>query len=280
MTQTMIAYIIAYTGDKAVKYLTRGAYERTWSTEKILTVAAGSMLAMYAMKLTYEYIQECRGGGEDGSFRRTPNSLPRRPSVAREESPLYHLAREPSPRIPQFLRLPENDPTTTYSVVPIEMTVEENEDFQTEDVEVGMDTAKTEKLPLPGRGDIDIVQNEKSLMSARGMEVVSTTGAVPPAEKGSHHEKKDEFSRSKTLFIVAFVGSVDDLTLFVPMLVGKGFNLAQLMVGSFLAVVTIVLICIFLGLCKPFADFVERIPLALVVVVFATYLLGKASFME
>merc|ERR1712224_456773 len=66
MTQTIIAYIIAYSGDKAVEYLTRGA-DDIWSTEKILTVAAGSMLAVYSVKLAYEYYQEQQEGGDDGA---------------------------------------------------------------------------------------------------------------------------------------------------------------------------------------------------------------------
>merc|ERR1712025_1540292 len=89
-------------------------------------------------------------------------------------------------------------------------------------------------------------------------------------------KKEHEKYNWKALFTICFIGSVDDLTLFVPMLVGKGFNIIQLMLGSFLAVVTIVFVCVFLGLCKPFADFVEKIPLALIVVIFATFLLGKA----
>ena len=31
-----------------------------------------------------------------------------------------------------------------------------------------------------------------------------------------------EVAQTQTLFVIAFIGSLDDLTLFVPMLVGKG----------------------------------------------------------
>lgn len=218
MTQTMIAYAIAYSGDKAVQYITKKAgAEDAWSTEKILTVAAGSMLAVYAVKLTYEYIQECRSGGDDDD-------------------------RKPE----------ENDSKGKYEIVPSELSKEESASLAKADVEGGTGLSKeVGKLEIDGS-----------------------------PEKGSPQDNDaQQDTRSQTLFVIAFIGSVDDLTLFVPMLVGKGFNLFQLMLGSSMAVVTIVLICIFLGLCKPFADCVEKIPLALIVVVFATYLLTKACFM-
>eukprot|EP00746_Dinoflagellata_sp_MGD_P144254 gnl/MRDRNA2_/MRDRNA2_77007_c0_seq2.p1 gnl/MRDRNA2_/MRDRNA2_77007_c0~~gnl/MRDRNA2_/MRDRNA2_77007_c0_seq2.p1 ORF type:complete len:273 (-),score=49.93 gnl/MRDRNA2_/MRDRNA2_77007_c0_seq2:379-1197(-) len=216
MSQTCIAFLIAYSGDAAVEYITRNN-EDAWSTEKILTVAAGSMLAVYAVKLTYEYIQEWREGGDDDNDKKPE----------------------------------ENDPKHKY-------TPAATAESQVADVEGGTGISKAEKLPD----------------SARRMEIDGSPEKGSPAD-----EKKDEDGRSQTLFVIAFIGSVDDLTLFVPMLVGKGFNIVQLMIGSFLAVVTIVLICVFLGLCKPFADFVEKIPLALIVVIFASYLLGKSFFM-
>lgn len=210
MTQTLIAFLIAYSGDKAVEYITRGAKD-AWSTEKILTVLAGSMLAVYAVKLTHEYFTE---GGEDENEEENKG---------------------------------QNDAKGQY-------TPAAASESQAADVEGGTGVAKAEKPP-PQTLEID--------------------GKAAPEE-----DKKEEDNRSQTLFVIAFIGSVDDLTLFVPMLVGKGFNLVQLMLGSFLAVISIIFICIFLGLCKPFADFVEKIPLAAIVVVFAVYLLGKACFME
>merc|ERR1719409_1545551 len=86
---------------------------------------------------------------------------------------------------------------------------------------------------------------------------------------------KADKERSQTLFVIAFIGSVDDLTLFVPMLVGKGFDIVQLMLGAFLATSVIITFCICIGLCKPIADCLSKIPLAAIVIVFATVLLLK-----
>jgi len=97
-------------------------------------------------------------------------------------------------------------------------------------------------------------------------------------EESSEEHSKAEKSRAQTLFVIAFLGSVDDLTLFVPMLVGKGFDMVQLVVGGFIAASAIVFLCVFIGLCKPVADCLSSIPLAAIVVSFATMLLVKGFF--
>lgn len=123
---------------------------------------------------------------------------------------------------------------------------------------------------------------------AAGGAVASDEGVVEMAERKEPKEAREvspgveageadkpEQDRSQTLFIIAFIGSVDDLTLFVPMLVGKGFDTAQLMLGAFLATSLIIAFCICIGLCKPIADCLSKIPLAIIVICFATVLMLK-----
>merc|ERR1719265_2894598 len=112
-------------------------------------------------------------------------------------------------------------------------------------------------------------------LSGRSREVGAPPVAIDNPEKPQEEIDKADKDRQQTLFVIAFIGSVDDLTLFVPMLVGKGFDLAQLMLGSFLAVSVILTFCICLGLCKPIADCLAKIPLALIVIIFAVSLLLK-----
>lgn len=198
MIQTVVAMIIAYSGDKVIAYLTHEA-KGTWSTDKILTVTAATMLSLYSVKLTYEWIQECREAdtGEDAGS------------------------------------------DNKYSTVAV-----------SDDAEAG-----TGMKPL----------------SARSREVEHADDA--------NQKDEDEANRSQTLFVIAFVGSVDDLTLFVPMLVGKGFDMAQLLIGGFIASLSIVLLCAFVGLCRPVADCLSRIPLASIVIVFSCVLVTKAVTM-
>lgn len=102
------------------------------------------------------------------------------------------------------------------------------------------------------------------------------------AEQDKMRQKlaKAKWERQKTLFVIAFIGSVDDLTLFVPMLAGKGFSIPELMMGALVATVTIVSLCIFVGQCKPIADCLANVPLFAIVIVFSCVLLVKGIFLE
>lgn len=196
MIQTVVAMGIAYSGRAAVEWATGGS-KHTWSTEKILTVGAGALLTLYAIKLVHEYIQEMN-----------------------EENDEKEGAKE----------MAEKLEANSYK-------------------------------PQGGNDDED----------AKDVELQPMTGSRDPSKSSS---------RQQTLFVIAFIGSVDDLTLFVPMLAGKGFNTSELMLGALAATGTILAICIFIGQCKPLANCLGSVPLAAIVGVFACMLLLRGFFME
>lgn len=85
---------------------------------------------------------------------------------------------------------------------------------------------------------------------------------------------------TQSLFIVAFLGSLDDLTLFVPMLVGRAMSWVQLMIGTLFAATSIITVCVFLAMFKPIAAFLQRLPLYAIILVFASFLLIKGFVMK
>jgi hypothetical protein len=85
--------------------------------------------------------------------------------------------------------------------------------------------------------------------------------------------------RSRPLAIIAFLGSLDDLTLFVPLLVGKTFNIIELIIGALIATLMILIICIFLTRCRLIARLLERIPLVAIVAGFSIVLLVKGIWL-
>lgn len=231
LVQTLVALVIATTGSKAVDALTGGAKD-AWSTEKILTVAAGCMLSVYAVKLTYEYIQELQEGkegeNENGEAEWGNVEAGTYSQVAQEDYLEPYESDRPN-RCPWGTCCSTQQSTQRY--------VYDGEPFSTKD--------RTQlEIDSPSKGDDEIAKADKD--------------------------------RTQTLFVIAFIGSVDDLTLFVPMLVGKGFDVVQLVAGAFAAASTIVLLCVFIGKCKPIADCLSSIPLAAIVIVFAIVLLLKA----
>lgn len=116
--------------------------------------------------------------------------------------------------------------------------------------------------------------------------------------RGFIHEKESQFSAieerekaygaawrarelsTQSLFIISFLGSLDDLTLFVPMLVGRAMSWVQLMIGTLFAATSIITVCIFLAMCKPVAAFFQRLPLYAITLVFASFLLIKGLLMN
>jgi len=104
---------------------------------------------------------------------------------------------------------------------------------------------------------------------------------------GCEAEAKDDDESDTTgmegswaLFTIAFLGSLDDLTLFVPMLLGNGFDAIQLVIGGLISASFIVLLCVFIGLCKPLSDLLSGIPLVFIVGGFAAVLLTKGAFFD
>lgn len=230
LTQTLVAMFMAQSGNAAVEYFLRN-YPNAWSSDKILTVTAGSLLAVYAVKLTYEFCTEDSEGDE-----------------------------------------PE---ASTYQKVPVDDDQEPDEPrpplrsaFCCGGRFVGCGSGKV----APDLPDDGVVEDG----AGEALDEEAADEARSPSKTGP----KDDDDRSQTLFVIAFIGSVDDLTVFVPMLVGKAFDLAQLVIGAFFAALFIVLVCIFIGMCKPVADCLSSVPLALIVAVFATSLLAKGMTME
>jgi len=193
MCQTVAAMLIAFSGEEVVKKITNHS-KHAWSADKILTVGAGTLMALYAMKLAYEYIQELK---------------------------------------------------------------EQKEAEQEDTLELGRGA---EKKALTSGSD------------AEGTDASSSSLDAPPDNSAGK-------GRQWTLFVITVIGSMDDLTLFVPMLVGKGLHGVELMLGALIAASAIVCLCVFVGLCKPIADILSSIPLALIVSAFAVLLLVKGLLM-
>lgn len=213
LIQTLVAMFLAYSGNSAVTWLLRDQKD-AWSSDKILTVGAGSLLGLYAIKLAYDYFTE----SEEDESKPEETEMKEYAEVAQVEEPEEH----------------------GFSLCCVKSAPD------------------TEKINHPSDPDAE-----------KGLKPTSAEKEGGAADRGASQ-----------LFIIAFIGSIDDLTVFVPMLVGKAFDLAQLMLGAFIAASVIVMLCLFIGLCKPIADCLSSVPLALIVGIFSTVLLTKGFMMD
>jgi hypothetical protein len=264
LIQTVVAMGIAYSGDSAVKMLT-GDKPGSWSTGKILTVTAGTLLSIYTVKLAYEYMTE--SDEEDAESGESRDSTATSASAESSEMELGEVTKdrnsvEKGAAYECYEGIQQSDLPTLLTPKPghikgSEALLEKHSDDEDEE--------EKDQRRLPRKLSTGLAASRQ--ISKR------SAGDADPADESA--EKKAQ----QTLFVIAFIGSIDDLTLFVPMLVGKGFNWLQLVTGAVVAASTIVLLCLFIGLCKPVADFLAKIPLALIVAVFASSLLIKGFTM-
>jgi hypothetical protein len=206
LMQTVVAMSIAVSGESLVAALTQSS-DKAWSTDKILSVFAGSMLALYTLKLLCDYIAELRDETEAA-------------------------------------------------------------DNEASDVESNLTPSSTGMGQSPLMTQSPVGRTESIL--AEGHRRISELKMDTAKEKPTR----------RTLFVVSFVGSIDDLTLFVPMLCGKSFGWVQLVLGSLIAASSIVLLCCFLTACKPISRIISSIPFPLIVGAFATVLLYRGLTMN
>mmetsp|Transcript_26696 Transcript_26696/g.64049 ORF Transcript_26696/g.64049 Transcript_26696/m.64049 type:complete len:272 (+) Transcript_26696:317-1132(+) len=102
---------------------------------------------------------------------------------------------------------------------------------------------------------------------------IATNEAITEDDDPSPPLSSDK--KSGSLALIAFIGSLDDLTLFVPMLVGKAFGILELIIGATIATLMIIAICLLVTKCQIVADALERVPLVAIVLVFTAVLLTK-----
>ena len=99
-------------------------------------------------------------------------------------------------------------------------------------------------------------------------------------EEEDDEEEEMDTSSMRTLVVVAFCGSLDDLTLFVPMLAGGAIGPLALVTGALAATGLVVLLCLFLNLFSRVSDCLQKIPLVAITSCFFVYLVLKATVLS
>lgn len=264
LLQTAIAKIIASSGKKVTESLMHG-WKHAWSPEKTLTFGAGLLLAIYSVKLLYEYLYE----QDEDEPEEEKEQFDSKPKDIEMQAQFQALVSKD-----QFY-MPNASDADAEKAGYKQITQSETK---------GLAADKSENLPENAG-----VQRQTSSMSEmlrqesgrqellRQMSPFPEDYFDPSARRAS---TKIEQKQKQALCVIAFIGSIDDLTLFVPMLVGKGLGYVQLISGAAFAVFVILTICVGVGLCKPVANILSSIPICLIVALFATTLLTKSVFMD
>ena len=248
-TQTVVAFVIATSGEMAIDKLTHGGADG-FSSERILTLIAASALFLFSLKLGREELAERYGEelGCCGGLRAAYEDLA---GACRSRLRPRGAAAEMRPAAAD-VELPE-----------VTSTMHD-------------DVALPEVAPTM-RDDDD--------------ETSST------AELKADEAEGDRTGTTKTLAVIACCGSLDDLTLFVPLLVGSDVGFFALLIGSMAAVGVIVAFCVrspgvrrpgpfhrrpqvFLNFFKRVSDCLQAIPLVCITSAFCAFLVAKAATMH
>jgi hypothetical protein len=253
--QTIFAMLLATGGIAAIDAVKS---DDSWSSEKLLSMFAGVCLLTYGFKLLYEWYYEI-DDDDDEDEKNNDDEEKGKSNQRLDYNESSNLNRDGSVK---YGELSQQDQSTSNK--------NDNKEYEDDD-----------------HDEVDEFPKEPPMLRATS----SSLGSPPPSiqhktfkRSRSHSTHKEvtpephqrETHTTSALFIVAFLGSLDDLTLFVPMLVGQAIPWGALVVGAMLAVAVILMVCIFLGMCKPIARVLVAIPLFSIVLCFGTFLTIKA----
>lgn len=103
---------------------------------------------------------------------------------------------------------------------------------------------------------------------------------IKPEILEERESSKVEDRNSRSLLIVAFLFSLDDLPVLVSNLVGQSITILELLSGTAIASVLTVLACLVVGTFKPVVRFLELIPVFATMFAFGSYLTIKSLLMK
>jgi len=250
LLQTCLAFIISTGGETAMDEILKKYFgDDSLSSDKLLTFISGTVLGVYSIVLGITYYREEIIGSYDEVQR---------------------------------------DDVTTNTV----NNSEENDCVRDDDEACSILENNTHNTARTSTDSELEIHSSSSLSSDEGFypkpKATNESTGVEPSQNGVECQagtkvfdlkeltttEKNELKPS-SLLVIAFIGSLDDLTLFVPLLVGKTFHIFELVVGAMIAVLIILCFCFFLVRCEIVSDFIQRIPVCLIVFSLSIFLLVK-----
>ena len=241
LLQTMLAFLIARSGEEA---LDTWVHLHHFSSERLLTCIAAGGLGLYSIKLLLEEFEEremCCYATKEG-YEQTPTS---------EKKPF-----------PSKKSIDDEDDVNGVEM--LEVRSEGSDDSPPRAARAEGSDEKPTASPLHETlEDVDLEANDSG-----------------DDDEDDDDEEEMDTSSMRTLVVVAFCGSLDDLTLFVPMLAGGAIGPLALVTGALAATGLVVLLCLFLNLFSRVSDCLQKIPLVAITSCFFVYLVLKATVLS
>jgi len=258
LLQTCLAFLISTGGEAAIDELLKKHFgENRVSSDKLLTLISGTVLGIYAVVLGVTYYQEEIIGRNDED-------------VGYNSIPLYDATNNAAKN--------NEENVTVETVGDGKTSLILGENSGTPKTEFEFDVFRSCSLSSEEETN---AKNDSTKIEPFQIDIDyrPDVGKIDLKELTMKEENESETSSSSSLFVIAFIGSLDDLTLFVPLLVGKTFHIFELISGAMIAVLIILCFCFFLVRCKIVSDFLQKIPLCVIVLIFSIIILVKGIMM-
>eukprot|EP00545_Synedropsis_sp_CCMP1620_P011895 CAMPEP_0119013220 /NCGR_PEP_ID=MMETSP1176-20130426/8187_1 /TAXON_ID=265551 /ORGANISM="Synedropsis recta cf, Strain CCMP1620" /LENGTH=348 /DNA_ID=CAMNT_0006966289 /DNA_START=119 /DNA_END=1165 /DNA_ORIENTATION=- len=295
LLQTCLAYIIATFGQVATDAIMGGGNDdddlddlddgdnnnnnKHMSSERLLTLVAGAALFIYAIVLGIEYYNELYDDDDedadyaevrltsstDDSCDTTNHNTDGRRSI--DDCDDVVDVEEEEPTVPPMKQITIQDEESSFHAQSPPAAAPHDDDDDDVEMTAGMSVSSMVPMEIDYDGPLAVLDDEPCNDD-------TCTTSKPPRTLASSSDKQ-----SRSLAVIAFLGSLDDLTLFVPMLVGKAFGIVELILGAMIATLAIIVICLCLTQCQFVANVLEKIPLVAIVSVFCIVLLTKGIFL-
>ena len=241
-----LACLVAIGGAQAIDELL--GEDGYWTSDRVLALASGCALLIYAIFLAHGWWQE-------------------RQEAKEEQAGLDKVSAAPAE-------------IAADVVVGPKMDAEEGWDLKgcsAGDDELAMEEAlAVAKQVLPASWQSPSEWKEVPLDEVHvaepgdAVEEASPTEAEGSVEKGQEKGQEEKTS-PKRLLVVSLLGSMDDLAVFSSLLIGGTFSPPQLLLGVALGSALVTCFCLFASLFAPVVRLVQSIPLFVIIGVFSTY---------
>ena len=249
LSQPLTALFISTCGEAALDTFSQKVFgDVKFSTDKFLTIVGGVVLVCYAIYLGAEFARENFIPADDDNHYDTIVTKKRSDIVAIEDNYYESSDEEDNDENGSVVILADDPDETTPN--------EEEKKFET-------DLLSCDDSGLRGRRKLHALEIE----------------ITRPTLESQQPPLLDAPADSRSLVFIAFFGSLDGLTLYVPLLAGKVLGIIQLLIGVAISVSFIVIVAFSITKCKAVSDVLQRIPIFVIVSIFATLLLVKGLLM-
>lgn len=246
-------------GDAARDGVGGAAPEAFWDASRVLKMCASTIIFIYAVVELRGWISE---GNELPSIRRVcRGARTGRCCLSRTEGAHLSEQGEDQDIHIEFKAIDDSNP--------MKYQAEEAESVGKVCISAAEITNATAESPMTNE---EVLFDEVRPSSIDGTADGSDSGTADDEDEDVQAKIRTASRSIYALFAVALCGTIDDMILFAAVVAGRGIPWTSVLPGSLLAALVVLAVCWHISLYEPFANFVTRVPMWVLLGVISLYL--------